>query len=42
LANYDKSVGASAGIRAVPEPGAIAMLATALVGLLAFVWRKQR
>jgi T5SS/PEP-CTERM-associated repeat protein len=41
LANYDKKFTAG-GIKAVPEPSAIALLAAGLVGLLAYGWRKQR
>ena len=29
-------------ISSVPEPSAIALLATGLVGLLAYAWRKRR
>ena len=42
LTNYDKSLGASAGIKAVPEPGTLALLAGWLAGLLAYAWRKRR
>jgi hypothetical protein len=41
LTNYDKSLGAAAGIKAVPEPCALAMLAASLLGLLAYGRRKQ-
>ena len=30
------------GIASVPEPGAIVLLATGLIGLLAYAWRKRR
>ncbi len=39
LANYNQTVGAS--LAAVPEPGALALLAAGLAGLLAFAWQKQ-
>jgi hypothetical protein len=43
LANYGQSVGASgAGIAAVPEPGALALLAAGSVGLLAYGWRRRK
>ncbi len=44
LANYNTSVGSSAGpgIGAVPEPGALALLAAGLAGLLACAWRKRK
>ena len=32
----------SLDIVSVPEPGALALLATALIGLLAYAWRKRR
>jgi T5SS/PEP-CTERM-associated repeat protein len=41
LANYDVTYTAGAGIRAVPEPGTVALLAAGLVGLLAYAWRKR-
>jgi uncharacterized protein YjbI with pentapeptide repeats len=42
LANYDKSVGMSAsGIRAVPEPGTLALLAVALLGALVCIRRRR-
>jgi autotransporter-associated beta strand protein len=42
LANYNKSVGyAAAHFTAVPEPGALALLAAGAVGLLACASRKQ-
>jgi hypothetical protein len=40
LTNFDKTVGAAAGITAVPEPGALTLLAAGLVGLFACAWRK--
>jgi probable HAF family extracellular repeat protein len=44
LTNYDKSVGASAAsaIKAVPEPGALALLAAAVVVALAVCARQKR
>jgi hypothetical protein len=43
LANYNQSLGSSAGgIRAVPEPSALATLAAGLLGLLAYAWRRRR
>ena len=44
LANYGQSAGAAAdvGVGAVPEPSAVAVLASGLIGLLACVWRKRK
>jgi hypothetical protein len=43
LTHYNLSIGASAGgIAAVPEPGALTLVAVGLVGLLACVWRRQK
>ncbi len=43
LGNYNQTVGAAAGgnLSAVPEPGAAALLAAGLAGLLAYVWRRR-
>jgi probable HAF family extracellular repeat protein len=42
LTNYDKTAGVSvAGIQAVPEPSALALLAAGWLGLTAYVWRKR-
>ena len=30
------------GIKAVPEPGTLALIAAGLAGLLAYAWRKRR
>ena len=38
LANYDTTYGASSGIKAVPEPSSIVLLAIALIAL---VWRRR-
>jgi hypothetical protein len=35
-------LGASDGVRAIPEPGTLAMLAAGLVGLLACAWKKRK
>jgi hypothetical protein len=40
LANYDRTFSAPAGVRAVPEPGSLALLAAGLA-LLACAWRKR-
>ena len=41
LTNYDKTAGLSAaGVKAVPEPGAIVLLAVGIAGLLAYFRRK--
>jgi hypothetical protein len=41
LTNYGKSLGASAGgMAAVPEPAALALLGGAMIGLLAYAWRR--
>jgi hypothetical protein len=43
LANYNQSIGSSAaGMAAVPEPGALALVAAGLAGLVACAWRKLR
>jgi autotransporter-associated beta strand protein len=43
LNNYNKSVAAAAlSSNAVPEPGALILLATSLLGLLAYAWRKRK
>jgi probable HAF family extracellular repeat protein len=42
LTNFDKTAAAGAGLQAVPEPGALALLTAALFGLLACVWRKRQ
>jgi probable HAF family extracellular repeat protein len=41
LTNYDKSAGASAGIRAVPEPGTLAIVVAGLVGSI-YASRKRK
>jgi probable HAF family extracellular repeat protein len=41
LAHYNQSLGSSAGVVAVPEPGAMALLAGGLLGLMAFLWRRR-
>jgi hypothetical protein len=43
LTNYGQGAGSSlGGIAAVPEPGALALLAAGLLGLCACVWRKAK
>ena len=42
LANYNRVGAAAGGISAVPEPGALAALATALFALLAYAWRQRK
>ena len=43
LAHYGQTVGASAaGVAAVPEPAALLLAATGLLGLLACAWRKRK
>jgi probable HAF family extracellular repeat protein len=43
LTNYDKSIGSSAaGVRAVPEPSALLLAASGLIGLVAYAWRKRK
>ena len=41
LANYGATYGSASGVAAVPEPGAAALIAAGLVGLLVCVWRKR-
>jgi hypothetical protein len=44
LTNYDKTAGAAgAGVKAVPEPSTLLLIAAGLAGLLlAYAWRAQR
>ena len=42
LSNFGTTYGASSGIKAVPEPGVLAVLAAGLVGLLAHALRKRK
>jgi hypothetical protein len=47
LTNYDKTYAAAAGasaagITAIPEPSALALVAAGIVGLLAYVGRRRR
>jgi hypothetical protein len=42
LTNYGKTYSAAMGIKAVPEPGTLALIAAGLAGLLAYAWRKRR
>jgi hypothetical protein len=40
LTNYDKTAGA--GIKVVPEPSSLMLLGMGVLGLLVYVWRKQK
>jgi nicotinamidase-related amidase len=42
LTNYGQTYSAAMGIKAVPEPGTLALFAAGLVGLLAYAWRKRK
>jgi hypothetical protein len=44
LTNYDKSMGlgAAPGLKAVPEPATLVLLASSAIGLAAYAWRKRR
>jgi hypothetical protein len=42
LTNYGNTYTAALGIKAVPEPGTLALIVAGLAGLLAYAWRKRR
>jgi hypothetical protein len=41
LTNFDKTSGAAAGVRAVPEPGGVALLAVAAMGWFLPIRRRR-
>ena len=41
MAIHNNDPGANIFISQIPEPGTVAMLATGLVGLLAYTWRRR-
>jgi hypothetical protein len=42
LTNYDKTAGASAGIKAVPEPSALVLLGVSAIGLVRYAQRRKQ
>jgi hypothetical protein len=42
LTNFNKTSGASAGIKAVPEPATLVLLGISAIGMLGYAWRRKQ